>query len=393
MRQARSSGDASPTVGLIVNPFSGRDVRRLVAPAGSLTNHERMTMVQCVLGGLYAAGVRQVLFMPEPYALVPRAAAHVPDLIVRPALEGPAVTPADTVRSAAAMTAAGVVVIITVGGDGTDRLTALGAGATPLLPLPAGTNNAFADPVEPTAAGIAAGMVARGGRRAAIRAGVIRRRKRIRVSVGGRDEDALVDAVATSSPAVGARALWDPAHVRALMVTQAMPGALGLSSLVAALLPITRHEPRGAFVEMGPGITISALLAPGMVTTAEVRSVRPVPVGATVHFGPCSGTLSLDGERAFELRNEIVPLALAADGPWVVDAERALWWAQRVGLFVTRDLATGEGSTAGRARHLGAAASASVAVVPTRSNACTRERRAGRPIRPEWSDRIRRKVW
>lgn len=334
MRRASSTARDGAVVGLIVNPFSGRDVRRLVAPAGSVTNHERLTMIRCVLGGLCAAGVREVLYMPEPYALVPRAAAQVAEIVVRPALESVSGTPADTVRAAAAMTAARAAVIIVVGGDGTDRLTALGAGATPLLPLPAGTNNAFADPVEPTAAGLAAGMVARGGRSAAIRAGAVRRRKRIAVSVGGREEDALVDAVIMREATVGARATWDPTHVRALMVTQAMPGALGLSSLVASLLPTTRSVPRGAFVEMGPGTTINALLTPGTVTSAEVRSIRPVPVGATVHFGPCSGTLSLDGERVLELRDEMVSMALAADGPWVVDADRALRWAQRVGLFV-----------------------------------------------------------
>lgn len=334
MRPAGST--ASVTVGLIVNPFSGRDVRRLVAPAGSVTNHERLTMIRCVLGGLHAAGVRDVLYMPEPYALVARAADQVPEMVVRPALASVSGDPADTVRAAAAMAAAGAAVIVVAGGDGTDRLAAIGAGVTPLLPLPAGTNNAFADPVEPTAAGLAAGMVARGGRSAAIRAGAVRRRKRIAVSVDGRADDALVDAVITSDAAVGARATWDPAHVRALMVTQALPGALGLSSLVAALLPTTRDEPRGAFVEMGPGTTIAALLTPGTVTSAEIRSVRPVPVGATVRFGPCSGTLSLDGERVFELRDAMVSLALAADGPWVVDAGRALGWAQRVGLFVTR---------------------------------------------------------
>lgn len=333
MRRARPGVDAGATVGLIVNPFAGRDVRRLVAPAGSLSNYERMIMVSRVLGGLCAAGVRHVLYVPEPYGLVPAAAADVPDITVGPVLERPAATPADAVRGAEALTAAGVGAIVTLGGDGTNRLAALGAGATPLVPIPAGTNNAFADPVEPTAAGIAAAMVARSGRRAARRSGAIRRRKRIRAARDGREDIALVDAVLSAEPAVGARAVWEPRHVRALMVTHAAPGGLGLSSLVAAVLPTSRDEPRGAFAEMGPGITVRALLIPGTLTSAELRTVRPVPVGGTVSLGPCDGTVSLDGERVFELRDETVSLTLAADGPWVVDVGRALRWAQRAGCF------------------------------------------------------------
>ena len=334
-----SGGEAgargAPRIGLIVNPFAGRDVRRLVAPAGSLSNHERSVMVRRLLAGLRASGVREVLYMPEDYGIVTGAAAESPGIAVLPALERTDDSPAETTRAARAMTAAGVGVIVTLGGDGTNRLVAAGADETPLLPIPAGTNNAFAEPVEPTVAGVAAGFVARAGRRGAARARCIRRRKRIVVSVDGRSDLALVDAVLTTDLAVGGRAVWDPRHVIALMVTQAEPGVLGLSGLVAAVRPVGVLDPRGAYLEMGAGTPVGALLTPGVITSTESRSVRDMPVGSNMVVGPATGTVSLDGERAFEVRDEAVRMALEAGGPWVVDVRRTLRWAQRRGFFLS----------------------------------------------------------
>ncbi len=322
-----------PRVGLIVNPFAGRDVRRIIAPAGMITNYERTNIVRCLLGGLAAAGVRDVLYLPERYGIVERAAAGVPGARVAPVLEDPEGTPADTSRAARAMAEAGVGVLVTLGGDGTNRLAALGGRGVPMLPVPAGTNNAFAAPVEPTGAGFAAGMVATLGVEGALAAGCLRRRKRITVEVDGRSDLALVDAVLTTEPAVGARAVWQPEHLRVLVVSQAEPGAIGLSSLAAALLPIDADEPRGAVIEMGPGARVVVPLTPGVFTSAEVQSVRAVPVGERIVAGPATGTVSLDGERTFELRDQVMTMALEADGPWVVDVPRALAYAQRSGWY------------------------------------------------------------
>jgi hypothetical protein len=325
----------APRVGLIVNPFAGRDVRRFVAPAGSLSNYERSAMVRRLLAGLRASGVREVLYMPEDYGIVGGAAADSPGIAVAPALARGDDSPGESTRAARAMTAAGVGVIVTLGGDGTNRLVAAGAGETPLLPIPAGTNNAFAEPVEATVAGVAAGLIARLGRRGAARARCVRRRKRIVVSVDGRSDLALVDAVITTDLAVAGRAVWDPRHVIALMVTHAEPGVLGLSGLVAAVRPVGVLDPRGAYVELGAGTPVGVLLAPGIITPTEIRSVRDMPVGSSVLAGPATGTVSLDGERTFEVREDAVRMTLEAGGPWVVDVRRTLRWAQRSGFFLT----------------------------------------------------------
>jgi predicted polyphosphate/ATP-dependent NAD kinase len=323
----------APRVGLIVNPHAGRDVRRLVAPAGSLTNHERVNLVRRLLVGLQAAGVHEILYMPDRYGIVARAAADVAGILASPALAEPSDTPDDTLRATEAMVAAGVGVLVTHGGDGTNRLVALRAADVPLLPLAAGTNNAFPLPIEATAAGFAAGFLSRRSREHAMREGCLEQHKRICVSTNSRHEVALVDAAITRDMTIGSRAVWDPRRILAFMVTRAAAGSVGLSSLAGALVTIQATEPRGAFVEVGQGITVAALVAPGMVAAAEIRSVREIAVGSVVSVGPTTGSLTLDGERSIQVRHDVVRFALDAHGPWVVNPHATLQWAQRSGAF------------------------------------------------------------
>ena len=52
-------------VGLVANPFSARDIRRVIANAASLQITDRANIVLRVLACLGACGVSEVLAMPE----------------------------------------------------------------------------------------------------------------------------------------------------------------------------------------------------------------------------------------------------------------------------------------------------------------------------------------
>ena len=54
-----------PSVGILVNPASGRDVRRLVAKASVFQNTEKCNMVYRILGALGILGVEEVFMMPD----------------------------------------------------------------------------------------------------------------------------------------------------------------------------------------------------------------------------------------------------------------------------------------------------------------------------------------
>ena len=54
-----------PTIGLIANPASARDIRRIVANASNLQIADRVNIVLRLLASAGACGVKRVLMMPD----------------------------------------------------------------------------------------------------------------------------------------------------------------------------------------------------------------------------------------------------------------------------------------------------------------------------------------
>src|SRR5439155_8434926 len=59
-------------VGIIANPASGKDVRRLVGAASVVDNNEKVNVVRRLFAGLAATGVHRVHYMPEHFDIVGR---------------------------------------------------------------------------------------------------------------------------------------------------------------------------------------------------------------------------------------------------------------------------------------------------------------------------------
>lgn len=315
----RAAAEAVPAVGIIANPYSGKDIRRLVAYGATVDNLSKVRILQRVLVGLREAGVRLVRYMPDPFALLPAAyeglrPADREGMVLEPVLAEIAGEAADTVQAAVRMVALGTRVIITLGGDGTNRLVASVAGSVPLMPLSTGTNNAFPTWVEPTIAGLAAGRVAQGA------AEGLRREKRLRVEVGGRAEIALVDVALLRGDHTGAGAIWEPERLRELVATQGLPHAIGLSAVVGQVCPLDRSEPGAVHVVFGPGSAVRAPIAPGRFETLSVAAHRRVDFGAAVVMGPGPGVVAVDGERLLTVPPGVHPVVrVAPDGPVVID--------------------------------------------------------------------------
>jgi predicted polyphosphate/ATP-dependent NAD kinase len=62
-------------VGIIANPASGTDIRRLVAYGSVFNNQEKVRIVRRILLGLEAAGVKQISYMPDYFGIVERTMA------------------------------------------------------------------------------------------------------------------------------------------------------------------------------------------------------------------------------------------------------------------------------------------------------------------------------
>jgi predicted polyphosphate/ATP-dependent NAD kinase len=316
-------------IGLIANPASGKDIRRLVAHASVFDNAEKRRILQRVILGALAAGAGEFVYLPDHGALVESAAAALPvEIRLRPVDIPRTASALDTTRAAAQMRAAGCAVLVTLGGDGTNRAVARGWPDAPLVAVSTGTNNVFPSMVEGTVAGAAAGLVATG---AVSLAAVATRCKRVHVAVADEADDlALVDAVLVDGAFIGARALWEPERLRLAVLTRAEPAATGLAALGGLLEPLAAEEDAGLMLTFGPGgAVVRAPLAPGLYRDVAVAAVRRLALAeAVVVMGP--GVLALDGERERILHpGQRAVLRVRRDGPWLVDVQRALRAAAR----------------------------------------------------------------
>ncbi|PRY05137.1 ATP-NAD kinase family protein [Paraburkholderia sp. BL25I1N1] len=332
------------TVGVIANPASGRDIRRLTSYASVFPTSEKANMVVRLLAGLGVLGVTRVLCLRDRTgvaALLLRAldthdavAAQQrwPDVefIEQPITD----SVADTHAGVAAMLKAGVELIAVLGGDGTHRAVAAHCGRVPLLTLSTGTNNAFPDLREATVAGLAGALVASG---AVPPDAALMRNKRlvVRCTAGpnrGREEIALVDVCASRQRFVGARAVSDPADIEELFLTFASPDGIGLSSIGGAWAPVERTAPHGLHLRFATpgesGVPLVAPIAPGRVERVLMRTCERVEVGVWRPLDTEHGTLAFDGEREIELeRGDRYEIALDWEGPLTVDVERTLRFA------------------------------------------------------------------
>ena len=308
-----------PTVGIVANPASGKDIRRLVASASVFDNQEKLSIVRRAVLGAAAAGIDDFVYMPDSHGIVASAFADISEGLRVAPLDSPATGSAlDTTRCAERMRELGVGCVITLGGDGTNRAFALGWLDAPLVAVSTGTNNVFPRMLEGTIAGAAAGLVASGQ----VTLGEASHQvKVVHVRVEGeRDDLALIDAVLLDEAFVGARAIWDPTRLRTIVLARAEPSAVGISAIGGLLHPVPESVDAGLLVEIGSGgDSVIAPIAPGLYSRVPVSAVREIALDELVEMrGP--GMLALDGERERRLGQGLVArLSVRRDGPRVVD--------------------------------------------------------------------------
>ena len=339
-------GDA--IVGVVANPLSGRDIRRLVTQASVFPTAEKANMIQRMLTAFGAVGVQRVLLSTDlggisaaVYRAIQRRRPQKPQNHTDARwpevdfLDGQPIrqTAQDTVDAVGRMVTAGARVIVCLGGDGTARVAASAAGDVPLLALSTGTNNVFPAVREATIAGLAAALVATG---VVPPGGATTRAKLLEVRVGDRTETALVDVAVSTERYVGARAVWDPATVTQLFCAFAEPDAIGLSSVLGQLHPVTRHEPHGVTARLAAGAPrqVLAPIAPGLVVPVGVREIEPMHPGSVHAVDARAGVIAVDGERELTFGpGERPAVRLRADGPRCVDVSAVLAASARLGLL------------------------------------------------------------
>ncbi|MBS7707651.1 ATP-NAD kinase family protein [Chelatococcus asaccharovorans] len=341
----------TPKVGIIANPISARDIRRVVASANGVQIADRANIVLRALAALAACGVAEVVMMPERGGIgghvlrgIERArgqsAARFPRLnFLDMKITG---TVEDTRCAARMMALAGdVAVIIVLGGDGTHRAVAGDCGTVPIAGISTGTNNAFPEHREPTITGLAAGLAAMGLVPPAV---AFAANKTIEVSIdGGAPEIALVDVAIVTDRFVGARALWRTETFRELYVAFADPEVIGMAAIAGLVEPVTRREAGGLALILAPAATaamrVRAPIAPGLVEMVGIQSWARMPAGTVFTPALSAGAIALDGERElFFDPHQDVAVRLVDRAFHTVDVAAVMQFAARQGLLLDRPL-------------------------------------------------------
>ena len=334
-------------IGIIANPVSARDIRRVIANATALQITDRANIVLRILSCVKACGVDKVFMMPENGGIrhhvrrgIDRAEnqglKHFPSLeYLDYKISG---TVDDTFKAARLMKDMGVAALVVLGGDGTHRAVVTSCGDVPIAGISTGTNNAFPEHREPTISGLAVGLAVTGKvpPDAAFLAN-----KKIVVRVNDHQEIALVDVAVVTERYIGARALWRTENFRELFVTFADPEVIGMSAIAGLLTPVTRLDGHGLHVRLAPedeaNIVVDAPIAPGYMRGIGIRDYRPMKPGVRYRPEIGDGSIALDGERELSFtRDDDVTIELVTDAFRTVNVSGCMQYASRHGLMRTK---------------------------------------------------------
>jgi NAD kinase len=333
-----------PTIGLVANPASGKDIRRLVARASVFDNQEKQAIVRRVIAGIQSAAGKsswRLRYLNDAHGLVQGALKDIfrtePGCDnASPIAETVTNNSLDTTAAARALADLPADIVITLGGDGTNRAFALGWNDAPLIPISTGTNNVFPFLIEATVAGAAAGVIATG---AVKMEEVSMSQKIIHVEIENEAPDlALIDAVLVAERFVGSRALLDADSLRSALLTVADPAAVGVTAIGGLIEPLSPEADSGMHLEFGKsensGVEVLAPIAPGYYQRVRVLQHRSVAFSQTLSCqGP--GVLAFDGERERVLKpGQSAKLTITRSGPKIVDVAATMKLAAERGCFL-----------------------------------------------------------
>lgn len=323
-------------IGIIANPASGKDIRRLVGQALIVGNREKVNIVKRTLIGLNSTGIKDVYLMPDIFGIGSQSIRDLehsyPEIVdgVR-ILDMPIFNaPEDSTKAAAMLAEMGAEAIITLGGDGTVRDVAQTCGDVPILPISTGTNNVLPRFIEGTVAGLAVGLYV--NLTSDQQKKILERQKRIDIFINGQFHDfALVDLLLTADMDVGSRAVWDVDKLLQIAVTRASIEDIGFSSILANVQTTLPNDCFGATAMIKPAgssceYQVTAPIGPGMIENFCIDAYRVIHPGERVQIlEQRPAVLALDGERKLILKKtDQAEFEISSNGPYFMNVGKAL---------------------------------------------------------------------
>ena len=316
---------AAQTIGILANPASGKDVRRLVARASVFDNREKCAIIRRALSGAINVGADRFVWLDDSHNIAGGALDELEEMCTAirvPCLQTSSTL--DTIHGARSLREHEPIVTLVLGGDGTSRAFVKGWRDATLMPVSTGTNNVFPQMSEATVAGAALGVVAIGAVSLDEVAEVV---KIIDVEIEDEDPDiALIDAVVTRDRFTGSRALFNADAIERILLTRAEPTAVGMTSIGGLLRPLSDREDAALHIRLGDGgkYQVHAPVAPGMYETLTIREIETLAHDEVIEFaGPC--VLAFDGEREREVQaGQKVRMKVSRSGPSLVDIRKTM---------------------------------------------------------------------
>lgn len=325
-------------LGIIVNPMSGRDVRRVTAKASTSGHHEKQQLVTRLVLGALEHGVDKIFLGNEPFRINERAIENLEDKEKVQQLSYPLThTAKDTQCLTNMMWAEGCRVFIVLGGDGTNRIVAKAQPDAVILPLSTGTNNVFPLRVEASVAGAAAAIIAS---RKLNYKNHCRRCKQIKVAINGKYQDlALIDIVLLKNDHIGSLLPFSENNLSQIFLTRAEPASVGMSPIGGFVMPCHEDDDFGVMVDCDgkAQYRVRVPLSPGLYGDVSLSKVEKLELGQSYrqsHNSIDSGILAFDGDRSITIEaGDEVEITIRRDGPWIIYPEKILQIAAQHGLL------------------------------------------------------------
>ena len=255
-RRAHRSRLAPQTVGIIVNPHAGKDIRRLVSAAGQTSDAVKISILRRVAAGAIEQGAERILMSTDTHHLAERAAEGLDGPIEF--LESPQTGSfLDTNAAARSMWKA------EAGAVGCARWRR----ARAAMSRPGGPrhHSSLFRPAPTTCSRPPSTAPLPGWPRASLRVGRSRELRSppppnacqselmTRTVTPCSTRTPLVEAALVDTAFVGARAVSDPATIQWVVACIASPASTGLASIAGRVHPIERNGPGGVLLRLGPG--------------------------------------------------------------------------------------------------------------------------------------------
>lgn len=328
------------TIGIIANPASGKDIRRLVSHATVVDNNEKVNIVKRIILAAQGAGVEKIYIMPDTFLigykakedLIASRELNIPVEILDMDIKG---SIKDTILATEIMEKLVVGCIIALGGDGTSRAVAKSITCTPLISVSTGTNNVYPELLEGTVVGMAAAAIST---QTCDIGNTCRRDKRIEVYKEEVLMDiALVDCVISKQTYIGSKAIWKSEDIKKVIVSRAHPASIGFSTIVGVKMLVGQDDDFGASIDVNKGDNnLVAPIAAGTMKRIQVNEPIIHPLDEIFEMKmEYKGIMALDGERELPFKEgEIFRFKITRNGPFRVNIKSTLESAQLNGFFM-----------------------------------------------------------